>query len=90
MRFLKKLAVAVLHIASAFLAVFVTLAYIAPYFKIAELVAVVIVCFSFPVLIVGLFYVLFEGYENIPPVAWVCVLMPVIAGLMLSVGITLG
>jgi hypothetical protein len=90
MRFLKKLGVATLHIGGAFLAVFVTLAYIVPYFKIAELVAVVIICLSFPVLMVGLFYVMFDGYENIPPVAWVCVLMSVVAGLMLSVGIALG
>jgi hypothetical protein len=90
MRFLKKLGVAALHIGVAWGSVFVTLAYIVPRFKVAELVAVVIICFSFPVMIVGLFYVMFDGYENIPPVAWVCVLMPVVAGLTLSVGIALG
>jgi hypothetical protein len=89
-RFLRKLGVSALHIAVSFLTVFVTLAYIVPYFKIAELVAVVTICFSFPVLIVGLFYVMFDGYEDIPPVAWVCVVMPVVAGLMLSLGIALG
>jgi hypothetical protein len=82
-RFLRKLGVALLHIGVAFLAVFVTLAYIVPYFKIAELVALVIICFSFPVLIVGLFYVMVDGHEEIPPVAWVCVVMPVVTGLML-------
>jgi hypothetical protein len=89
-RFLRKVGVAALHISAAWLSAFITLAYLVPYFKIAELIALVVLCFSFPVLVVGLLYVMFDGYEKIPPVAWVCVLMPVIAGLMLSVGIALG
>ena len=54
--FLQKLGVVALHISIAWLAVFICLAYIVPLIKVPELVAFVIVCFSFPVMGFGMLF----------------------------------
>ena len=69
--FLQKLAVATLHTSVAWLAVFVCLAFVVPVVvvpvvKVPELIAFVIVCFSFPVMVVGILYVMYDGYSEIP------------------------
>jgi hypothetical protein len=88
-RFLHKLGIVVLHVGIAWFAVFVCLAYVVPVFKVPELVAFVIVCFSFPVMVVGILYVMYDGYAEIPFVVWLGLAMLFLAGTALTLAVLL-
>lgn len=88
-RFLQKLGIVALHISVAWVAVFVCLAYVVPVFKVPELVAFVIVCFSFPVMVVGILYVMYDGYAEIPSVVWLGLGMLFLAGITLTLAVLL-
>jgi hypothetical protein len=87
--FLRKLGIVVLHVSVAYLAVFVCLAYIVPVIKVPELVAFAIVCFSFPVMVLGILYVMYDGYAEIPFVIWFGLGMLFLAGTTLTLAILL-
>lgn len=87
--FLRKLGIVVLHTSVAWLAVFTCLAYIVPLVKVPELVAFVIVCFSFPVMVIGILYVMYDGYLEIPFVVWLGLGMLFLAGATLTLAILL-
>ena len=79
----KRLLVAGFHIALAWALTAFSLAYLAPWTRVAALPALVTLFCSFPVALVGLLFFYFGSYEEIPGVTWVIVGMLLGAGTML-------
>ena len=79
---LAKLAMVLLHIATAFLLILLSLAYLVRWTGIPEIAAIVALFISLPILIIGILNLSFGGYSRIPPFGWVGVIMILATGLL--------
>ncbi len=75
--------VAVVHVFAAWFLTVLSLAYLAPWTKIALLPAVITLFVSVPVALIGILNLYFGGYNRIPGVTWV------ILGMLLGTGLVL-
>lgn len=80
----RRFLLALLHVATGWVLTSLSLAYLAPWTKIAALPMLVTLFFSFPVALIGVLGFYFGGYERIPSVTWVILAMLLGAGLMFT------
>jgi len=84
--FLQRLCITLLHIGAAWFLIAFSLAYLVRWTGIVALSVVVALFVSLPILVIGVLYMIFDGYRRIPGVTWVGVSMLLLAGVFFLVG----